>query len=188
MELPLPPADYEKRMRRCVEESHLCVVGQDAFGRDVWLADDAAAAWFKVREAAEEDGVRLLLLSGFRSVSRQAEIVQKKLAAGESLETILRVSAYPGFSEHHSGRAIDFGSPECEHFSEAFESTREFSWLCEHAARHEFRLSYPRSNTSGIIYEPWHWRLTKAGPIQPPCAKPDSVRLEGLRPPAARLM
>ena len=163
MELPAPPADYETRMKRCAEESRLCDVGEDAFGRAVWLAEDAATAWIRMQSAAKEDGIRLLLLSGFRSVERQAEIIRRKLAAGQSLDAILRVSAYPGFSEHHTGRAIDIGSADSEHLSEEFESTREFEWLCAHASEYGFRLSYPRDNASGVIYEPWHWSMATSG-------------------------
>lgn len=147
-------------MHRWPEEAHLRLVGKDAFGRDFWLAEAAAAAWTKMQTAAERNDIRLLLLSGFRSVSSQAEIVQQKLAGGQSLDAILRVSAYPGFSEHHTGLAIDFGSSECEHLTEAFDQTREFAWLGAHAAEYGFQLSYPRSH-SVIIYEPWHWSMVK---------------------------
>jgi len=157
MNLPPPPAGYEARLPRFAEETRLCGVGRDALGREVRLAVDAAAAWAAMQAEAERAGVRLLLLSGFRSVERQAEIVQKKLAAGQTLDAILRVNAYPGFSEHHTGRAVDVGSADCEHLSEAFESTREFTWLNRHAARFGFTLSYPRGNPHGIAYEPWHW-------------------------------
>lgn len=157
MNLPPPPSGYANRLPRLAEETRLCDVGRDAFGREVRLAVDAAAAWAEMRAEAERAGVRLLLLSGFRSVERQAEIVRKKLAAGQTLEAILRVNAYPGFSEHHTGRAVDIGSADCEHLSEAFEATREFAWLREQAARFGFTLSYPRDNPQGIAYEPWHW-------------------------------
>lgn len=53
------------------------------------------------------DGVAVRIVSAFRSVDRQAEIVRDKLARGLSLEAILCVSAPPGYSEHHSGRAVD---------------------------------------------------------------------------------
>ena len=109
--------------------------------------------------ASQKDGVRLLLLSGYRSMLRQAEIVRGKLESGVSLETILQVNAYPGFSEHHTGRAIDFGSPDCEHFTEGFEATKEFAWLNSQAGRYGFALSYPRLNPHGIVFEPWHWCL-----------------------------
>lgn len=157
MHLPPPPAGYEARLPRFADEGRLCGVGLDAFGREVSLAVEAAAAWAAMRAEAERGGVKLLLLSGFRSIERQAEIVGKKLAAGQALADILRVNAYPGFSEHHTGRAVDVGSADCEHLSEAFETTREFAWLRQHAARFGFTLSYPRDNPYGITYEPWHW-------------------------------
>ncbi len=165
MNLPPPPSGYEARMPRFAEETRLCDVGRDAFGREVRLAADAAAAWQAMRAEAERAGVKLHLLSGFRSIERQAEIVQKKLAAGQTLEAILRVNAYPGFSEHHTGRAVDIGSVDCEHLSEAFEATREFAWLRQHAARFGFTHSYPRGNPQGIAYEPWHWCW-----VRPPAA------------------
>jgi D-alanyl-D-alanine carboxypeptidase len=40
---------------------------------------------------------------------------------------------------------------------EEFEQTPEFLWLTQNASRFEFRMSYPRNNDQGIIYEPWHW-------------------------------
>ena len=166
MQLPPPPAGYRERMPTFAEEPRLAMAGKDAFGREVRLAEEAASAWTAMSEAAESGGVRLLLLSGFRSISRQADIVRKKLDAGVPLEVILRVNAYPGFSEHHTGRAIDLGSPDCEHFSESFDTTREFGWLREHAAQFGFSLSYPRDNSSGITYEPWHWYLSKKAPIR----------------------
>ena len=159
MQLPPPPVGYQERMPRFDEALDLRVVGQNPFGRDVLLAETAANAWIEMLSASIEDGVRLLLLSGYRSMFRQAEIVRGKLDSGMLLEAILQVNAYPGFSEHHTGRAIDFGSPDCEHFTEAFETTKEFAWLNSHAGQYGFALSYPRLNTHGIVFEPWHWRL-----------------------------
>ncbi len=159
MLLPPPPPDYEKRMRRHDEATQLRSVGVDVFGRDVRLAPEAVAAWFAMRGAAETAGARLLLVSGFRSIERQTEIVRRKLDAGTAMADILKVSAYPGYSEHHTGRAVDIGSPDCAHLTEAFEKTREFAWLAEHAADFGFALSYPRDNTHGIAFEPWHWCL-----------------------------
>lgn len=163
--LPPAPVGYHLRMPRVVEETRLCVAGKDAFGREVRLAAVAADAWAAMRRESAADGVQLLLLSGFRSVSRQAEIVRKKLEAGGALEEILQSSAYPGHSEHHTGRAVDLGSPDCEHLSAAFENTQEFGWLRDHAVRFGFSLSYPRDNPGGIVYEPWHWMMTIPKPL-----------------------
>ena len=70
---------------------------------------------------------------------------------------ILRVSAAPGYSEHHSGRALDITTPGYAALEEEFELSPAFAWLKKHAKTFRFRLSYPRRNTHGIAYEPWHW-------------------------------
>lgn len=150
-------------MPRYEEADDLRQVGVNAFGREAYLSTEAAAAWAALQHTSAEQGMRLLLLSGFRSISRQAHIVKEKLKTGLPLEAILRVSADPGFSEHHTGRALDLGSPDCEHFSEEFARSREFEWLCRHASEFGFHLTYPRGNPYGIAYEPWHWCLQKAG-------------------------
>ncbi|MBA4136627.1 MAG: D-alanyl-D-alanine carboxypeptidase [Opitutus sp.] len=127
-------------------------------GKAVRLTPRAAAAWKKMRAAAETDGMTLLPLSGFRSVARQTTIIRAKLKTGRPLADILRFVAAPGCSEHHTGRAIDIGSPdESEHFEAAFEKTKEYRWLKRRAGEFGFRLSYPKNNPHGIGYEPWHW-------------------------------
>jgi D-alanyl-D-alanine carboxypeptidase len=155
--LPPPPPGYEARMPRHPEARRLEEVGPDASGRPAQLAPEAAAAWRVLSRAAAADQRHLLLLSAFRSVERQVEIVRAKLESGFSLEQILRINAYPGFSEHHTGRALDLGTPGTSHFTEAFEQTPEFAWLTVHAADFGFHLSYPRRNPHGVDYEPWHW-------------------------------
>lgn len=156
-QLPAPPLGYETRMPRFEEERTLVIVGRDVFGRGASLVIGAADAWHAMRRAAERDGVQLLLVSAFRSVARQAEIVAGKLERGIPLDDILRVSAYPGFSEHHTGRALDIGSPDCKHLTDAFADTKEFAWLTAHAGEYRFSLTYPRDNPHGIAFEPWHW-------------------------------
>jgi D-alanyl-D-alanine carboxypeptidase len=110
-----------------------------------------------MKQAAAGDGVVVELLSAFRSVERQAEIVRAKLGRGQSIDEILTVLAPPGFSEHHTGRAIDVGTPGCKPLEVAFEQTPAFAWLERNAARFGFRLSFPRGNPFGYQYEPWHW-------------------------------
>jgi len=156
------PADYaaSRGLPRVAEAGErVRVTGPHARG-EPQLAPAAAAAWSRLAAAAERDGVRLLLLSGFRSYAYQAELIRRKLDRGQSFAEILAVVAAPGFSEHHSGHAVDIGTPGCEPLSEEFEDTSAFRWLERRADTHGFRLSYPRGNGLGIIYEPWHWALT----------------------------
>lgn len=160
--LPPPPEGYASRMPWQEEATALESVGLDVFGRVQRLDPEAAGAWLEMVKSSASDGVRLLLVSGFRSVARQREIVERKLARGLDWEEILRVSAYPGYSEHHTGCAVDIGSSACGHLTEAFATTREFQWLEGRAGEFGFSLSYPRDGRSGVAYEPWHWRWRRA--------------------------
>jgi D-alanyl-D-alanine carboxypeptidase len=144
------------------EARDLVPVGLGPSERDILLSRPAADAWARMRDAAQRSGITLIALSGFRTIDRQKAIIRDKLAAGEALDAILRSVAAPGYSEHHTGRAIDLGSPDGPPLTEAFAATPQFRWLEENAADFGFRLSYPRGNPHGIAYEPWHWCLDDA--------------------------
>ncbi|MDU9389243.1 D-alanyl-D-alanine carboxypeptidase family protein [Pseudomonas japonica] len=130
----------------------LAIAEIDEDGRRFELEPEAAAAWRQLRAAAARDHVELWLVSAFRSIEYQARIIRYKLGKQQSLEQILQSSAPPGFSEHHTGRAVDINSLEPE-----FEHSAAFEWLKQHAERFGFHLSYPRDNAMGYRYEPWHW-------------------------------
>lgn len=127
-------------------------------GPAIRLSALAAAAWTHLHTAASHQGVIFRLVSGFRSIDRQAEIIRAKRAAGVPLDDILRLIAAPGYSEHHTGRAIDLGIPGEPPLEESFGDTAAFRWLEWRAAEFGFHLSFPRGNPHGIAYEPWHWR------------------------------
>ena len=136
-------------------ELELVEVGEN--GREYLLTPAAAAAWRALRAAAADDGVALKIVSAFRSVDRQTEIVREKLARGLTLEAIFSSSAPPGYSEHHTGRAVDVGTMGVPDLEEDFEDTPAFRWLVANAGRFGFVLSFPRDNPQGYVYEPWHW-------------------------------
>ncbi|MGV8941217.1 MAG: M15 family metallopeptidase [Lysobacter sp.] len=131
--------------------------GYDRFRRPLWLRAGAARAWQQLRYAARRDEVMLEAISGYRSHDYQLGIFERKLARGQSVADILTVNAAPGYSEHHSGRALDIGTPNEPPAETSFEDTRAFAWLSENAIGYGFHMSYPRDNPNGIVYEPWHW-------------------------------
>ena len=133
----------------------LAEVGDD--GREHRLTPAAAADWRAMKAAAEADGIAIRIASAFRNVERQAEIVRSKLEQGLSLDSILEVSAPPGYSEHHTGRAIDITTDDSPELEIEFEQTSAFRWLCRRACEFGFSLSYPQGNPHGYAYEPWHW-------------------------------
>jgi len=139
------------------EPAELADVGVSSSGRPFQLTPATCAAWRTMHAAAAGDGVTMALVSAYRSVERQREIVQTKLARGDSIADILRFVAPPGYSEHHTGRAIDVGTSEEDALEEVFETTPAFTWLRAHAGEYGFVMSYPKDNAQGFAYEPWHW-------------------------------
>ncbi|KAF1709362.1 peptidase [Pseudoxanthomonas kalamensis DSM 18571] len=171
---PLPLHHLHERLRRLdidadayaertglalvAEPAWLAFAGFDRYRRPLWLHPRAARAWERLCRSARADGISLEAISGYRSHDYQLGIFERKLARGQTLPQILQVNAAPGFSEHHSGLALDISSPGEPPAEESFEHTPAFAWLGAHAAGHGFAMSYPRDNPHGIVYEPWHWR------------------------------
>ena len=149
-------------MPQCLEADELVEFEDD--GQRFQLHPDAFIAWEKMRDAAKEQGAELDMVSAFRSIARQLEIVEKKRKRGLSDEDIFKVSARPGYSEHHTGKAIDLSTPGFLVLEEEFENSEAFKWLIGNANKFGFYLSYPRDNKYGIIYEPWHWCFKGVSP------------------------
>ena len=151
-------------LRECEEATELECAEIGADGRDHLLVPSAADAWRRLRAAALADGVTLFIVSAFRSVERQAEIVRRKIDSGISTKDVLAVCAPPGFSEHHTGRAVDLSTPGSRPLEAEFEQTAAYVWLQLHAVKFSYRLSYPVGNPWGYLHEPWHWCFHDAQP------------------------
>ncbi len=154
------PADYGIRYRMCLqpEAKTLVPVGRDIFDRDQRLVPAAATAWTRLQTAASGHAIELKLVSAFRGVNYQANLFRRKLEQGQSIDDILKVSAPPGYSEHHSGQAIDVTTPGIKPLEPEFGETKAYRWLRSNAGIYGFKESYPRENRHGIAWEPWHWR------------------------------
>ena len=157
--LGLDEAGYAARtgLTLVPEPAWLALAGFDRFARPLWLHPAAARDWRHLQAAALRDGVPIDAISGYRSHDYQLGIFERKRARGQSVAEILTVNAAPGFSEHHSGLALDVGTPGEPPAEASFEATPAFEWLQTNAAAFGFHLSYPRDNPHGITYEPWHW-------------------------------
>ncbi|WP_081662626.1 D-alanyl-D-alanine carboxypeptidase family protein [Thermithiobacillus tepidarius DSM 3134] len=150
-------AVWARRLPVCPEARVLTLVEVDAHGREHRLTPVAGAAWCRMRAAAAADGVSLAIQSGFRSFERQFEIIRSHVARGRTLAEVLAVYAPPGFSEHHTGRAVDVTTAGYRPSANSFDRTPAFAWLSANAQRYGFFLSYPENNPYGYGYEPWHW-------------------------------
>lgn len=133
-------------------------VEKDLFNRMARLHPQAKKAWFKMKEAAKHKGITIQLISSYRNFNYQKKLIENKLAKGLQLCEILKVNTLPGYSEHHTGCAVDIGNHDKESILETcFEETEAFKWLSQEAYHFGFSMTYPKNNDSSIIYEPWHW-------------------------------
>lgn len=160
------PASYGRSpaLPRYEEPAELVEVGPNIIGREQRLTPATARAWADMVGMAATDSVDLLIVSGFRSIADQTRLVAGKLEAGQSIDAILKVNTAPGYSQHHTGRAIDIATPGVRPLTEAFADSPAFAWLAGNARQFGFTLSYARDNEWGLAYEPWHWFFDEEQP------------------------
>lgn len=107
-------------------------------------------------EAAQEDGINLLVVSAYRSFMEQKGLKSAYTTLyGSGANTF---SADQGYSEHQLGTTVDFTTAEIGGGLTGFQNTEAYAWLQEHAHKYGFVLSYPKDNAY-YIFEPWHWRF-----------------------------
>jgi len=132
-----------------------------------YMPDNVYAGYEKMMQAMERDlGKRLYVDSAYRSPGYQADIFFYYLGEENnySLSENAGWVAMPGYSEHgYKNTAVDFINQDGisgegkNQVPEDFEKLPEYEWLTQNAARFNFYLTYPRDNSFGVNYEPWHW-------------------------------
>lgn len=118
------------------------------------LLPEAEEAFKKMQSDAARDGIKLTIVSGFRSYNRQKNLYNSYVNKDGKAEAD-RYSARPGYSEHQSGLAMDLNSVD-----DSFAYTKEAKWIAENCSKYGFIIRYPKGKEpiTGYIYEPWHVR------------------------------
>ena len=129
----------------------------------VMVADRIEEQLVKMIQDAEDDGVYLKIVSGYRTMEEQhqlyADEIQLFLDDGYTKMDAENMAkqwvAVPGTSEHQTGLAVDINAIEDK-------SKREevYIWLAYHAQEYGFIRRYPpdKVDITGIANEPWHYR------------------------------
>ena len=122
----------------------------------------------EMMDACRDAGYEPLICSAYRTQETQQELFDKKVAAfeaeGKSHDQAVQeagtVVAVPGTSEHQLGLAVDLVDANMQDLTSAQESTETQKWLMANSWRYGFIHRYPNGKTdiTGIIYEPWHYR------------------------------
>jgi D-alanyl-D-alanine carboxypeptidase len=110
--------------------------------------------FYKLQNAASQQGLNIWFSSGFRSYDYQAQIYNNYVAR-DGQAAADTYSARPGYSEHQTGLAIDVNQ-----IDDSFIGTPEAVWLENHCHEYGFILRYPqgKQNITGYKYESWHIR------------------------------
>lgn len=103
----------------------------------------------KMWNAANDDGLTLIVNSSFRTYAKQEE---------EYDNSSDDYAARPGYSEHQTGLALDIVTYDT--MGNDFENKPEFKWLQENDYKYGFILRYPKGKEylTGYAYESWHYR------------------------------
>lgn len=122
----------------------------------------------EMMDACREAGYEPLICSAYRTQETQQDLFNNKVAkleaGGKSHDEAVReagtVVAVPGTSEHQLGLAVDVVDVNNQNLTEEQEKTPTQKWLMANSWRYGFIHRYPnsKSDITGIIYEPWHYR------------------------------
>ncbi len=137
-----------------------------SIGTDIYVDARVAEQFNLMYQAAqsEEQKINLTPFSGYQNYDTQKKIFDEKVMyfitqnpnneEKAIADTEMRICP-AGYSENGAGLAIDFAPTSAD-----FASTQEFQWLVMNAHRFGFVLRYPEGKTdiTGMIYQPWHWR------------------------------
>lgn len=136
--------------------------------RTIYLEKKTYKAFQKMYNAAKKDGIKLQILSGFRSFNHQKNIWTKKwnTLRGTDLEktqSILKYIAMPCTSRHHWGTDIDINTLNSSYFTKG-KGKPIYQWLKKNAHKFGFVQTYQKKTppgkpgrTYGYNEEPWHW-------------------------------
>lgn len=122
----------------------------------------------KMMDDCRAAGLDPVICSSYRTQEKQESLFQnqvnKLVTRGYSMEEARKEAgkavAVPGTSEHQLGLAVDIVDLANQNLNESQEKTAVQKWLMENSWRYGFILRYPndKSEVTGIIYEPWHYR------------------------------
>ena len=139
------------------------------------LAPDAHLAFQEMSAAAEKQGIKIIIVSSYRSFERQKQIWNKHFSSykkrgisdEQAILKIIEYSTIPGTSRHHWGTEIDIidAKPKMEGdvlLTHKFHDQGPYNelrlWMESNANMYEFYLPYTHDEKrSGFKYEPWHY-------------------------------
>lgn len=118
---------------------------------------EAYEAYKLMQKKMMEENLKIRIISAYRTYDYQENLYNNYLKK-EKQSIVDTYSARPGYSEHHTGLAIDVDNGQLGY--NKFYLTKEFQWMQDNAHKYGFILRYPKDKEeiTGYSYEPWHYR------------------------------
>jgi LAS superfamily LD-carboxypeptidase LdcB len=148
-------------------------------GYTIKLQPEVFKQFKKMQKAALKSGIKIQIVSGYRSYQRQLKIWNKKynkyilegFSPEETVHKIIEYSTIPGTSRHHWGTEIDIIDAKVKmpsklliekNYSEKGVYSKLNNWMKNNAKKFGFYLVYTNnSKRTGFEYEPWHYSYKK---------------------------
>ena len=151
------PSDWEEKVE--------LVDTKNAWDEDIKVEKEAYKQYKKLEKELKDEGIIIRLDSTYRSVKAQQELWDEWSADPEKgPEYVKKYVAVPGYSEHHTGLAIDVcleKNGELIYDNDEMKAEKEiFKKIHSKLAKYGFILRYPegKKDITGYDYEPWHFR------------------------------
>lgn len=103
---------------------------------------------------------QMSISSAYRSKAYQQNVWDESIKTNGE-EYTKKYVAVPGYSEHHTGLAVDFGITNKDGTAGSFSGSRNAGWMNENSWRYGFVRRYPtdKVDITGISNESWHFRF-----------------------------
>jgi D-alanyl-D-alanine carboxypeptidase len=142
------PSDYAPKQLETVKSMY-------SYGTQK-LRREARIAFEKLCADAKKAGYHIVATSSYRSYERQAEVYASFFNPDDPLSSAQDLlAAWPGFSEHQTGLAVDFSRCDA-----SVKSADVNNWITKSSYKYGFILRYPpgKESVTGYANESWHLR------------------------------
>ena len=139
------------------------ITTKNELNEEVKVEEEAYNHFLLLKEYLKELNINIDIDDSYRSIDRQTELYEYYLN-NNGQDYCDKYVAVPGYSEHHTGLAIDImlkiNDGYLREDMDQFQEIKTFEEIHKHLYKYGFILRYPqgKENITGYSYEPWHFR------------------------------
>ena len=147
------------------------ITTKNELNEEVKVEEEAYNHFLLLKEYLKELNINIDIDDSYRSIDRQTELYEYYLN-NNGQDYCDKYVAVPGYSEHHTGLAIDImlkiNDGYLREDMDQFQEIKTFEEIHKHLYKYGFILRYPqgKENITGYSYEPWHFRYVGEYPAK----------------------